>query len=71
MKPITTILFFPSKFDFKSCQYVIIKKPVDVIAEYKIKIHYNPVMGIEHIKAVIIKLENEYAYIPNTYKANI
>lgn len=66
MNAITSILFLPSKFYCKSFQYVTIRNPVDVTAEYPIRIHCKIEIGIEQRNTVIRKLENEYPYMPRT-----
>lgn len=67
MKLMTMSLFLPSKFSLRSCQKVTIRNPVEVIAEYAIKNHCSPSLGMAQRKAVIMKLENEYPYIPINY----
>ena len=56
---ITINLLLGSRLSFRSCQYVTIRKPVDEIAEYPIKPHYRPLIGIAHIKAVTRNVEKE------------
>lgn len=66
IKAITINLFFGSKLCYRSFQYVTMRKPVDVIAEYIMNAHCSESMGKAHMKAVTKKLVNEYPYMPIT-----